>query len=140
MEDLKLKCEEALAREDSRVAAELEENYQRTLKKELELRSLTGHLKLKVARGNQTIFAACTYKFLEMHDLVKLLQLSKEFRIEVLGCNPSVFVTKLYCARIGQMSLRIKEWTTRNQELTRQLTLHEAKDKARNSLLQNVND
>ena len=38
------------------------------------------------------------------------------------------------------MRNRINEWGSRNTDLNRQLSLYEAKDKARNSLLQNVND
>ena len=38
------------------------------------------------------------------------------------------------------MAIRINEWNTRNTELGRQISLFEAKDNARNSLLQNVND
>jgi len=96
---------------------------------------LTGHLKLKVARGNQSIFSAYTFKYLDTYDLLKLLQLSKTHRRELLASNEKVFVSHVYCGRISQMQSRISEWSDRNTELNRQLGLFEAKDKARNSLL-----
>ena len=122
-------------KEDFRVKNELELNYQRTVKQEKEVRSLIGHVKLPVARNAQTSFSAFTFAYLETHDLVKLLQLSKAFRKDLLSENATVFVSHVYCGRIGQLSTRIDEWNTRNNDLNRQLSLFEAKDKARNSLL-----
>ena len=105
-----------------------------------ERRSFRGHIRLRVCRGGQTTFSSCTAQFLESFDLVKLLQLDKESRREMLGTNATIFASRVYCGQIQLMQKRISEWNTRNTDLARQLSLHEAKDKARNSLLQNVND
>ena len=69
-----------------------------------------------------------------------MLQLSREFRKELLSQNAKVYISHVYCSRIGQLSTRINEQSSRNTELSRQISLFEAKDQARNSLLQNVND
>ena len=119
---------------------ELDSNYERRVREEREVKSLIGHVKLHNAKNDQTSFAACTFAYLETHDLVKLLQLNREFRSELLSQNATVYVSHVYCGRIGQLATRIDEWSTRSAEQNRQISLFEAKDKARNSLLQNVND
>ena len=57
-----------------------------------------------------------------------MLQLSRDFRKELLSQNAKVYVSHVYCGRIGQLRTRIDEWGTRNTELKRQLSLFEAKD------------
>ena len=69
-----------------------------------------------------------------------MLKLSRDFRKELLSQNAKVYISHVYCGRIGQLRTRIDDWGTRNTELSRQLSVFEDKDKARNSLLQNVND
>ena len=73
-------------------------------------------------------------------DLVRLLHSNKKFRATLLKHNPQVFTSQVYCSRINSMLDRLDEWQARAEGLQRAVTLFEAKDKARNQLLQNVND
>ena len=78
-------CEDVQEKEVFRVNNELELNFHKTVQQEKDLKSLVGHVKLPVARKEQTSFSAFTFAYLETHDLVKLLQLSKEFRKDLLS-------------------------------------------------------
>ena len=58
----------------------------------------------------------------------------------MLQYNSQLYTSKVYCKRINDMGIRLDEWQERVDDLQRAVTLFEAKDKARNQLLQNVND
>ena len=60
-----------------------------------------------------------TAAFLETLDLIKLLQLSKEYRREMLGSNATVYVALVYGGHITRLQGRLTEWTDRNSELTK---------------------
>jgi hypothetical protein len=85
------------------------------------------------------VFSEYTAKYLDVNDLIKLLALSKPVRATALKFNATLFCD-LYSNRIYQLGFRIKEWTEGNSALRRQISLMEAKEKARNQLLQNVSE
>lgn len=62
------------------------------VKSQQEVRSLLGHIKITAAKNNLTSFSACTFAYLEPHDLIKLLQLSRDFRINLLSQNDQVYI------------------------------------------------
>ena len=128
-------CEDVCEREEGRQAANRATQRAEAKSQRCILTSLAGHVSLAVSKGGRTVFSQTTFMFLESHDLVKLLQLSKEYRSDLLAKNSSVFASHVYCGRISQMATRLDQWTGRNNDRQRQLSLFEAKDKARNSLL-----
>ena len=57
------------------------------MKEQNERKSLIGHIKFPVARHSSTIFATVTFAYLDLSDMVKLLQLSQETRQVMLSQN-----------------------------------------------------
>ena len=77
------------------------------------------------------MFSEYTARYLDVTDLAKVLVLSKTARATALKYNPTLFCG-MYSTRIYQLGDRIKEWTEGNSALRRQISLMEAKEKARN--------
>lgn len=85
------------------------------------------------------MFTEYTSCFLDVTDIVKFLMINRAFRATALKYNSKLF-TKIYSQRIWILNSRVAEWTENNCFLNRKLGLLEAKEKARNTMLQNVND
>ena len=85
-----------MERENERVQHDLSESLQRALVEQQERTGLIGHIKYEEARNKQTIFSAVTFKYLDLSDLVKLLQLSKGTRELMLSRNFNVFTQHVY--------------------------------------------
>lgn len=99
--------------------------------------TLKGHLKHVVGAG--TVFSEFTASYLDVTDIMKILVLNKPIRATALKYNSNLFCN-INSNRIYQLSSRIKEWTENSSTLRRQIGLMEAKEKARNQLLQNVTE
>ena len=96
-------CEEIQERDGERLELKKVGAARKLVLEQNERSSFGGHIRLPVSRGSLTVFSFCTAAFLESHDLVKLMQLSKEYRREMLGKNASVFASRVYCGQIHLM-------------------------------------
>lgn len=125
--------------EQERVKLEIEENFEKRVAQEMRKVTFCGHIRHMAIGNHQTVFTEYTAKYLDINDLVKVLVLSKQMRETALKYNSTLFC-EAYSNRIEQITNRLKEWTEHNAILRRQIGLMEAKEKARNQMLQGITD